>query len=74
MLSSTPKSQLLFVLPAENGTTPVRTPLPVSILPLSLTDMPRQPSPVDNGTSATIAQGGNDKERSQIDDSDLLEW
>ncbi|KAE8647961.1 zinc finger CCCH domain-containing protein 53 isoform X2 [Cucumis sativus] len=56
----------------ENGATPVRTPPPVSVM-ASSTDMPRQPSPVDNGASATIGLNGNDKERSQIDDSDLLE-
>lgn len=51
----------------------MRTPPPVSVMATS-TDMPRQASPVDNGALATIGQGGNDKERSQIDDSDLLEW
>ncbi|KAA0034058.1 zinc finger CCCH domain-containing protein 53 isoform X2 [Cucumis melo var. makuwa] len=56
----------------ENGVAPVRTPPPVSVMATS-TDMPRQASPVDNGALATIGQGGNDKERSQIDDSDLLE-
>ncbi|XP_023552014.1 zinc finger CCCH domain-containing protein 53-like isoform X1 [Cucurbita pepo subsp. pepo] len=59
------------------GATPVPVRTPPPIVTMSSTDMPRQPSPVDNRTSTnkfpSNGQGEHDKERSQIEDSDLLE-
>ncbi|XP_022139051.1 zinc finger CCCH domain-containing protein 53-like isoform X2 [Momordica charantia] len=69
--SSSNSSSSSDVVLRENGSLLVPQPLPVSIM--ASTDMPRQPSPVNNLTSVNEFPSIADKERPQIEDNNLLE-